>query len=81
MGNHFLVREFIPLGTLDHIVEDEHGTVVGGFEEEDVLVGGFLVVEDAVDAEGHGLAGPHRRDFAEPAIFVIERGAKSVKRH
>ena len=82
MGNHFLVGEFIALGALDHTVEDEYGAVIGGFKEEDVLVRGFLVVEDVVDAEGHGLAGPHCGDFAEPAICVVDIGgvSKEVRR-
>ena len=33
MGDHLLIGEFIPFGALDGVVEDEDGTVVGGFEE------------------------------------------------
>lgn len=70
MRDHLLVAEFVALGTLDYVVEDQDGAVVCGFEDEDVLVLGFLVVEDLGDLEGHGLAGPHAGDFAEPAVCV-----------
>jgi hypothetical protein len=53
---------------LDDIVENKDGTVVGGLEDENVLVLALLMVEDLVDFEGHGLAGPHVGDLAEPAI-------------
>ena len=46
MGDHLLVGEFIPFGTLDDVVEDEDSAVVRGLEEQDVLVLGFFVVED-----------------------------------
>ena len=62
------VREFVTLCALDNIVENEHGAMIAGFEEKDVLVFGFFVVEDLVHFEGHGLAGPHVGDLAEPAI-------------
>ena len=62
------IRKFIPLGTLDYIVEYEHSTIVGRFEDQDVLVLGFLVVEDFFNLERHSLAGPHAGDLAKPAI-------------
>ena len=62
-------RKFIALGALDDIVEHEDNAVVAGLENEDILILGFFVVEDLVDFEGHGLAGPHVGDFAEPAIW------------
>ncbi len=42
--------------------------MLAGFEDEDVLILGFFVVEDLVDFEGHGLAGPEVGVFKEPAI-------------
>ena len=45
--------------------------MVAGLKEEDVLVLGFLVVEDLVDLESHGLARPHVRDLTEPAICEV----------
>lgn len=42
--------------------------MLAGFKDEDVLILGFLVVEDLVDFEGHGLAGPEVGVFGEPAI-------------
>ena len=33
--------------------------MIAGLKDEDVLVFGFLVVEDLVDFEGHGLTRPH----------------------
>lgn len=45
--------------------------MIAGFKDEDVLVFGFLVVEDLVDFESHGLARPHVRDLAEPAIYEV----------
>jgi len=44
MRDHLLVAEFVALGTLDDVVEDQDGAVVCGLEDEDVLVLGFLVV-------------------------------------
>ena len=70
MGDHLLVREFVALGALDDIVQNKHGAVVGRFEDQDVLVLALLVVENVLDLEGHGLAGPHVGDLAEPAICV-----------
>ncbi len=57
-GGGFL-RKLVTLGALDDVVEDEDSAVVAGFEDEDVLVFGFFVVQDLVHFEGHGLAGPH----------------------
>ena len=68
MGDHLLVGELVALGALDNAVEDQHGAVVAALEDEDVLVVGFLVVQDLVHLEVHGLAGPHGRLFGEPAI-------------
>lgn len=68
MGNHLLVGELVALGALNDVVEDEDGAVVGGLEDQDILVLALLVVEDLLDLEGHGLAGPHVGDLAEPAI-------------
>lgn len=67
VGDHLLVGELVALGALDDVVEDEDHAVVGGLEDEDVLVEGLLVVDDLVDLEGHGLARPHVADLAEPA--------------
>jgi hypothetical protein len=63
-----VIRELIPLGGLDDVIQDQDSPVVGGLEDEDVLVFALLVVEDLLDLEGHGLAGPHVGDLAEPAI-------------
>jgi len=52
-------RELITLGGLNDIVKDKDGAIVGGIEDQDILVFGLFVVEDRVDLEGHGLAGPH----------------------
>lgn len=62
------IRELISLGTLNDIIQHQHRAVVTRFEDEDVLVFGFLVVEYLVDFEGHGLTGPHVGDLTEPAI-------------
>jgi hypothetical protein len=56
VGNHLLVGKLIALGALDDVVEDQDGAVVGGLEDQDVLVLALLVVEDLLDLEGHGLA-------------------------
>jgi hypothetical protein len=58
VGDHLLVGELVALGALDDVVEDEDSAVVGGLEDKDVLVFGLLMVEDRVDFEDHGLAGP-----------------------
>ena len=67
VGDHLLVGELVALGALDDVVEDEHHAVVGRLEDEHILVERLLVVDDLVDLEGHGLAGPHLADLAEPA--------------
>jgi hypothetical protein len=67
VGDHLLVGELVALGALDDVVEDEHHAVVGGLEDEHILVEGLFVVDDLVDLEGHGLARPHVADLAEPA--------------
>jgi hypothetical protein len=69
VGNHLLVGELIALGALDDVVEDENVAEVGGLEDEDVLVLALLMDEDLLNAEGHGMAGPHLRDLSEPAIL------------
>lgn len=66
------VREFIALGALNDIVQNEDGAMVAALEDENVLVLRFLVVEDFLDLEGHGLTGPHVRGLGEPAICRIE---------
>lgn len=82
VGDHLLVCELIPLGALDDVVENENGAVVGGLEDEDILVLALLVVEDVLDLEGHGLSGPHVGDLAEPSICArfVSRCAPSVAR-
>ena len=62
------VREFVPFGTLYDIVKDQYCAMIAGFKDEDVLKLGFLVVEDLIDFEGHGLARPHAGNLSEPAI-------------
>ena len=54
--DHLLVRELVPLGALDDIVQDQHLAIVGGLEDENILVLALLVVEHLIDLEGHGLA-------------------------
>ena len=56
VGDHLLVGELIPLGGLDDIVQDENVAVVGGLEDQYVLVLALLVVQDLLDLKGHGLA-------------------------
>jgi hypothetical protein len=68
VGDHLLVGELIALGALDDVVQDQDVAKVGRLEDENVLVLALLVDEDLLDAEGHGLAGPHLRDLSEPAI-------------
>lgn len=63
------VRELIALGALDDVVENKDRAVVGRLEDEDVLVLALLVMKNLLDLEGHGLAGPHVGDLAEPAIY------------
>lgn len=56
VGDHLLVGELITLSALDDIVEDKDITIVGGLEDEDILVLALLVVQDLLDLEGHSLA-------------------------
>lgn len=65
------IRKLVPLGALNDIVQDQNLAVVGGLEDEDVLVLGLLVVEDFFDLEGHSLSGPHVGDLAEPSICEV----------
>lgn len=62
------IRELIPLGALDDIVQNQHGTMVAALEDQDVLILGLFVVQDLVDLEGHGLARPHVGGLREPSI-------------
>jgi hypothetical protein len=62
------IRELIALGALDDVVEDKDHAVVGGLEDEDILVLALLVVDDLLDLEGHSLTRPHAGDLTEPAI-------------
>lgn len=63
-------RELIPLSALDDIVQYKNGAMIAGFEDEHILILWFLMVEDLVDLEGHGLTWPHVGNLAEPAICV-----------
>ena len=63
------VRELVALSALNDVVEHKNHTVVGGLEDEDILVLALLVVDDLLDLEGHGLTGPHAGDLTEPAIY------------
>jgi hypothetical protein len=56
VGDHLLVRELIALGGLDDVVQDQDVAVVGGLEDQDVLVLALLVVQHLLDPESHGLA-------------------------
>ena len=58
MCDHLLVGELVALGALNYVVEDEDSPVVGGLEDQHILVFGLLVVEDAVHTEDHRLARP-----------------------
>lgn len=78
VGDHLLVGEFVALCALDDVVENEHHAVVGGLEDKDILVFGLLVVDNLVDLEGHGLARPHVRNLAEPAICISYQHLFSV---
>lgn len=66
--DHLLVGELVALGALDDMVQNQHGAVVAALEDEHVLEVGFLVVQDLVHLEVHGLARPHDGFFGEPAI-------------
>lgn len=68
MGNHLLVCKLITLGALNNVVQNQNGAIVGGFEDQDILVLALFVVDDVLDLEGHGLTRPHLGDLAEPAI-------------
>ncbi len=56
VGDHLLVRELIALGALDDIVQDQDVAVVGGLEDQDILIQALLVVQHLLDLESHGLA-------------------------
>ena len=56
VGDHLLVGELVALSALNDVVEDENVAIVGGLEDENILVLALLVVEDLFDTEGHGLA-------------------------
>ena len=68
VSDHLLVGELITLGALDNVVQDKDTAVVGGLEDEDILVLGLLVVQDLLNLEVHGLTGPHAGLLGEPSI-------------
>jgi hypothetical protein len=68
MGYHLLVCKLVSFGALDGIVENEYGAVVGGFEDQDILVFALLVVEDVLDLQSHCLTRPKVIDLAEPSV-------------
>lgn len=70
VGDHLLVGELVALGALDHIVEHQHHAVVGGLEDEHILVLGLFVVDHLVDLQSHVLTRPHVGDLAEPSICL-----------
>lgn len=65
------IREFIALGGLDDTIEDEDVAVGGGLEDENVLVERLLNVENLLDLEGHGLAGPEGAGLLEPTVLDL----------
>jgi hypothetical protein len=85
VGDHLLVGELIALSALDDIVKDEDGAVVAALEDKHILVLGLLVVQDLVDLEAHGLAGPHAGLLGEPSIYRSRLSARTIflnaKRH
>lgn len=70
MGDHLLVRELVALSALD-AVEDEHGAVGCGAEDEDGLVERGFDGQDTFHFEGQGLARPLGGDLAEPAVCCV----------
>lgn len=62
------LRKLIALGALNDIVQHEHSAMITGFENEHILIFGFLMMQDLVDFECHRLTWPHVGDFAKPAI-------------
>lgn len=76
VGDHLLVGELIALGGLDDVVENENGAIVGGLEDQNILVLALLVVQDLFDLEGHGLACLPRISIFIPTLLgrMIARG-------
>ena len=64
----FHVRELIALGALDDVVQHQNSAMVARFEDQNVLEFALFVVQDLVNFEAHGLAGPHVGAFMKPAI-------------
>jgi hypothetical protein len=56
MGNHLLVGKLVALSALDDVVEDQNVAIVGGLENEDILVLALLVVQHLLDLQRHRLA-------------------------
>lgn len=56
VADHLLVGELVALSNLNDVVQDQDVAVVGGLEDEDILVLALLVVENLVNAKGHSLA-------------------------
>jgi hypothetical protein len=54
VSDHLLVCEFISFSSLNDAVQNKNVAVVGGFEDQNVLVEGFLDMENLNDLEGHG---------------------------
>lgn len=53
------LRELVAFRALYDVVQDEHSAIVARFEYENVLVLALFVMEDLIDFQSHGLAGPH----------------------
>lgn len=65
-------RKLVPLGALDDIVQHQHRPMIARLEDENILILALLMVQDLIDLECHGLAGPHVGYLTEPTICRVQ---------
>src|SRR3569833_2023873 len=81
VGDHLLVGELVPLGALDDLIQHQDGAVVGGLEQQDILVLALLVVQHLLDLERHSLAWRRRAWSGQEPLSAGPSGPQQGQTH